>query len=203
MFSGCSSKYIENFMDVEEQQSVDQKEEIPLPADVSEEETTYLPAKSKKKAQAKAKKMQNDAADIDHGTDEDLEENDWQQSEDVAKGQETSTKARKDYLKVPKDMENVASFEDTTDGETDSIEEGFVGSAITGKYMLKILLLALLITLFIYIYSTKELSSIIKMISAKIKALPHDVIHYGIIFLVIYLTLLIFDWKKLFIFLSL
>lgn len=201
MFSGCSSKYIENFQEVEEH-SADQKEEIPLPADVEEEESARLPSKSDKKRMInQAKKKASE--DYDHGTDEDAEDHDWDQSADVAKGQEVSTKARKDYLKTPKELDNVVSFkdvdeeaaetEDDKSSDIESVEEGFVGSSITGKYMLKIFLLALLITVFIYIYCTKEISSVIKMISSKIKALPHEVIHYGVIFLVIYLTLLIFD----------
>ena len=215
MFSGCSAKFIENFQEFDnnEVHSQDQKEEIQLPSDVEDEEKTFLKknnSRSKNKTNAR-KKAANDkshgidrigsadrhlreseALAADHGTDEDIEENAWELSENIEKGQEISTKARK-HLNVPKEMEDskVVAFEDVQDSE--KIEEGFSGSSITGAYMLKIFLLSLLITAFIWLYCTKEVSGIIHMVSSKIKALPHDVIHYGVIFLVIWLTLLIFD----------
>ena len=195
MFSGCSAKFIENFQEFDEVHSPDQKDEIPLPSDVDEEEKTVLKmnnSRSKGKADARTKAMHDKELDIDHGTDEDIEENAWELSEDIQKGQEVSTKARK-HLNVPKEMadDKVVAFEDVD--TVQDIEEGFSGSSITGAYMLKIFLISLLITAFIWIYCTKEVSSIIRMISSKIKTLPHDVIHYGVIFLVIWLTLLIFD----------
>jgi hypothetical protein len=236
MFSGCSSKYIENFMDLEEQ-SQDQTNEIPLPPDVdadmeNENEMMYQEQNmdmdsdmemspndkmnmskndkmmnNKKNNRMNNKKMEDASdnfadtnnskmrnkkkmdEDYDIGTDENSMENEWTESSDIKKGQEISTSARKNYLKTPKELENVVSFDDVSS----DLEEGFVGSSITGKYMLKVLLLSLLITVFIYIYNTKEISNIIKWVSNKIKALPHDVIHYGVIFLVIYVLMLLFD----------
>ena len=204
MFSGCSAKFIENFQEFDnnEVHSQDQKEEIQLPSNIEEEEKTFLKknnSRSKNKINARKKAENDKAHGIDriggadrHGTDEDIEENAWELSEDIKKGQEISTKARKN-LNVPKEMDDskVVAFEDVQDSE--KIEEGFSGSSITGAYMLKIILLSLLITAFIWLYCTKEVSGIIRMISSKIKTLPHDVIHYGVIFLVIWLTLLIFD----------
>jgi hypothetical protein len=90
------------------------------------------------------------------------------------------------------DGEDGGDGEDKEDGK-DNIEESFVGSYITWKYMLKIVLLSLVITLFIYLYSSKEMCSIVRYVSSKIKFVSYDIIFYGGIFLVIYLILLIFN----------
>lgn len=76
--------------------------------------------------------------------------------------------------------------------DDENIEEPFVGSSITGKQALKILLLSLLITLFVYILLSKEVLFFVKKVVNYLPQLSLEFIQYSLIFIVIYISLLTF-----------
>lgn len=74
----------------------------------------------------------------------------------------------------------------------EDIEEPFVGSSMSGKQFLKTILLALLITLFVYVILSKEVFTYVRKLASMIPHVSLEMVHYAIIFLVIYLCLVIF-----------
>lgn len=142
--------------------------------------------------------MDEDEMNMDEDENMDMETDEMDMESDEMK----SMIDRKKEDKKKKEVKDIDEDEIMNKNEedmmmSDDVEEGFVGSGMSAKNFLRILLISLLLTLFLYLYNTTSVKLMIKSLATSLKSFmpanyANPLVEYGIIFLVIYLVLMVF-----------
>jgi hypothetical protein len=209
---GHASKFIENFLDIQEQ-SPDQYTELTNNDPYSNSPNSQHSAASNSTNSAKSKNNKknslrttktanttnNDTSEGNNASSKitDDEPTDNEPIDDEPTNETTEIKEHEptvhtDDTDNPDDMDNPEDTEETAEpDDTDDIEESFSGSQITLRFMFKNLCIAILIALVVYLLDTKEVYHFLKSCSHSIK-MTATLLHYCLLFLIVYLILFLF-----------